>query len=190
MADEICRLSWRPGSTGRGLQPAKRQQHGGCHHLPVHRNGSPGSLRGRSKGDELRHQKSSPPPLTGSCCGSARSCAMGWASRVWASVGSSSDWCSRRHARRPPKPPPSSRARCAICALSRPAPPADVAAVHPRYTRSRYIGEGNGHQQSRLVPGNRSQPASPAATRQHRRRRARVRVFHPAATSSRSGSVC
>jgi hypothetical protein len=79
---------------------------------------------------------------------------MAWASRALGSVGSSSDLCSRRHTRRPPKPEPSSGARCVTFAQSMPAPSADVVAVHPRYTRDRQIGECSGHQRSQPVPRN------------------------------------
>ena len=110
-----------------------------------------------------------------------------WASRALGSVGSSSDLCSWRHTRRPPKPEPSSGARCVAFTQSMPAPSADMVAVHARYTRDRQIGECSGHQRSQPVPRNAGQPASPAATRHHFRRRARVRVSSPRLPGARRG---
>jgi hypothetical protein len=145
MADKVCRPAWPPDAAQHGLRPRNQQRHGGRHHILVHGNGRTGTVPSRSKGDDLRHLKTSPPPHMGSCCGSGRWCATAWASRAWALVGSSGDWCGRRPARRPPRPGRLSGARCATCAPSMPAPSAEVATVHAKDTRSRQLGECRGH---------------------------------------------
>ena len=68
--------------------------------------------------------KDLPLPPMGSCCGWGRLCVMAWASRVWASAGSSSDWCGQRPAPRPPKPQALSDAVRNLCPAQASAVPA------------------------------------------------------------------
>jgi hypothetical protein len=83
------------------------------------------------------------------------SCATAWGSNASATGGSSSGLCSPRHARHPPKPERSSGARCAISALSMPAPSTDLpATVHVGYTSSRQAAECSGHWRTPPVPRN------------------------------------